>query len=123
MSFDWFEYLSLAKYLSGKTEETYAQEAALRSAASRAYYAAFCCARYVAERRFGFDPTRKAEDHRLVREHFRQLRMREVAEALDKMCKWRGKCDYDEEVKNLHGIAISAIASAEYVFRALKKGR
>ena len=123
MSFDWSEYLSLAKYLSGKTAETYTQEAGLRSATSRAYYASFCCARNVAERRLGFAPTRKAEDHRLVREHFRRLRMREVAEALDNMCKWRAQCDYDEQVKNLHGIAIAAIESAEHVFRAVKKGR
>ena len=40
MAFDWEDYLSLAKELASR-----ADEAALRSAASRAYYAVFCKAR------------------------------------------------------------------------------
>lgn len=45
MSFDWAEYLKLAKALTGDIQETPNEEARSRSAISRAYYAAFCQAR------------------------------------------------------------------------------
>lgn len=45
MSFDWLEYLNLAQELAGQATKPSSQEAKLRSAVSRAYYAAFCEAR------------------------------------------------------------------------------
>ena len=45
MSFDWIEYLNLARKLSGKPLQSVAPEAEERAAISRAYYAAFCKAR------------------------------------------------------------------------------
>lgn len=45
MSFDWAEYLDVAKSLSGQSATPPGREAALRAAISRAYYAAFCSAR------------------------------------------------------------------------------
>lgn len=45
MSFDWSEYLTLARSLVGQTSAPPNQEAAQRAAISRAYYAAFCKAR------------------------------------------------------------------------------
>lgn len=45
MSFNWSEYLTLAKELTSKSTTSPIQEAHLRSAISRAYYAAFCKAR------------------------------------------------------------------------------
>ena len=41
MSFDWLEYLSLAHELVGLSPGAASHEARLRSAISRAYYAAF----------------------------------------------------------------------------------
>jgi uncharacterized protein (UPF0332 family) len=119
MSFDWSEYLGLAKYLSGKSD-THTQEAALRSATSRAYYAAFCSARSVAERRLGFAPTRTGEDHKRLRKHYTQLGIIEVAKKLGEMCRWRKQCDYDEEVQRLEIIANSAIRYSKDVLRLLK---
>lgn len=46
MSFPWSHYLDLAKALAGQeTNGVASQEARLRSAISRAYYAVFCTAR------------------------------------------------------------------------------
>lgn len=47
MSFDWEEYLDLARNMSGESSNPPSQEARLRCAISRAYYAAFnqTCAR------------------------------------------------------------------------------
>ncbi len=41
MSFDWQEYLDLARNMSGESSNPPSQEACLRCAISRAYYAAF----------------------------------------------------------------------------------
>ncbi len=41
MSFDWEQYLDLARYVSGQSKNQPSQEAMLRCAISRAYYAAF----------------------------------------------------------------------------------
>ncbi len=45
MSFNWSEYLILAHELTSTSTTSPIQEAVLRSAISRAYYAAFCKAR------------------------------------------------------------------------------
>ncbi len=45
MSFEWSEYLNLARSLVGQSTDQPTQEAAQRAAISRAYYAAFCRAR------------------------------------------------------------------------------
>lgn len=45
MSFNWGDYLSLANALLTKPNTPGPEEAAYRSAVSRAYYAAFCIAR------------------------------------------------------------------------------
>ncbi|MGK7900010.1 MAG: hypothetical protein AB4352_01100 [Hormoscilla sp.] len=45
MSFNWSEYLGLAQQLAGKALISATQESRLRSAVSRAYYAAFIQAR------------------------------------------------------------------------------
>ena len=45
MSFDWSEYLKLAQELAGQTGNPASQEARLRAAVSRAYYAVFCISR------------------------------------------------------------------------------
>ena len=42
MSFDWSQYLLVAKELAGQGTILSSQEARLRTAVSRAYYAAFC---------------------------------------------------------------------------------
>lgn len=48
MSFDWREYLALARGLAGDSDASYSAEAARRAAISRAYYGAFGFARGVA---------------------------------------------------------------------------
>ncbi len=45
MSFNWTEYLTLSQELAGQSMISSLQEACLRAAISRAYYAVFCNAR------------------------------------------------------------------------------
>lgn len=65
MPFDWRHFLSLAKELSNYSGTSSLQEAAARSAVSRAYYAAFCWALDYASMQLGFQRSGKAEDQYL----------------------------------------------------------
>jgi len=117
MPFDWREYLKLARELIGQTGSGYSEEAAKRSAVSRAYYAAFCWARNYAEANWGFRRTATAEDHRRLREHLRGQRRMRLASNLNKLRGWRNDCDYDDEVPNLEQFVKSAIRIAGKVIQ------
>ena len=54
MSFDWSEYLTLAQELTSASTSSPIQEAHLRAAVSRAYYAAFCKARNYLHNKDGY---------------------------------------------------------------------
>ena len=118
MSFDWTEYLKLARYLHGEPS-TYSQEAAYRSAASRAYYAAFCHARNYAQDQHGFAPNYRAEDHKDLRSHFECWGMGGIARKLDSLRQWRNRCDYRDTVSNISRLAASAIKDADAVISRL----
>jgi len=99
--FDWREYLELAKALAGMQTAGYSQEAAERSAVSRAYYAAFGCARNYAQNALGFTPQAGSEDHRRLREHFRQQGLLRLASDLNRLRARRNACDYERQVAQL----------------------
>ncbi|RLC45877.1 MAG: hypothetical protein DRH70_06635 [Candidatus Coatesbacteria bacterium] len=119
MSFDWSEYLDLARHLVDQPKG-FTREAGLRSATSRAYYAAFCSARTVAKERFYFAPTNTGKDHGDVINHFRSLGMEQIAKKLGRMHGWRKQCDYDGKVDRLETIANSAIRYSTDVLKLLK---
>ncbi len=85
MTFDWIEYLNLARALRGQSGEGYSAEASNRSAVSRAYYSAFRVALNFAQRTQGFSPTRSAADHLRIVQHFQHLgdKWAVVADALE----------------------------------------
>jgi len=99
--FDGREYLELAKALAGMQTAGYSQEAAERSAVSRAYYAAFGCARNYAQNALGFTPQAGSDDHRRLREHFRQQGLLRLASDLNRLRAWRNACDYERQVAQL----------------------
>jgi len=116
VSFDWREFLELAKGLAGWPGVNYSAEAARRSAVSRAYYAAFCWARGYAETNLGFRRTGTAEDHRLLRELFKK-RKPLLASTLNRLRGWRNDCDYEDQISNLHYYVQNAIKAAGDVIR------
>jgi len=120
MSFDWREYLDLARHLVDQPKG-FTREAGLRSATSRAYYAAFCTARNVAQQTWDFIPKRGPEDHGRLKRYFARLRMMGPARTLDEMRQWRNKCDYDDHVRDLESLARKAIEDAEDVLGALRR--
>ena len=119
MPFDWKEYLDLALLL--QKQSSISQEALLRSAVGRAYYAAFCHAQNYACNQLGFvPPTRNRwKNHLLVRDHFRKLKMTSIANHLDKLRKWRNQCDYDDVVPNIPTLCANAIKRAQKLLGAI----
>ena len=115
MDFHWPEYLQMAKCLKDHDGKLFSQEAALRSAISRSYFATFCCARNYARDKLDFHPQYTAEDHRTLRLYFQQKNMIKQASALDAMRQFRNKSDYEDRITNINEITISAIAKAESI--------
>jgi len=120
MSFDWREYLNLAAFLQTHTGNGFAREAALRSAASRAYYAAFCHARNYARDRQRFRPSGTVADHADVIKHFRTRGDVRTSRGLERLRQWRNRCDYRDVVPNVANLVTSAIRGAQHVLDGLK---
>jgi len=112
MPFDWREYLNLAKNLGGLGSTGYSQEAADRSAVSRAYYAAFCWARNYAEQLLDFERSGTAKDHKCLRKCLQQRGKTEIASGLNQLRGWRNVCDYDDQVPELRQQVVHAIKIA-----------
>jgi len=103
MSFKWTDYLDFASRLYDAPEApelAELEEASLRSAASRAYYATFHCALDLACRE-GFHPTGSGADHFSVQKHFRSRGIEEelhgeVARELKLLWDRRKEVDYQD---------------------------
>ena len=120
MAFDWNEYLKLAAFLKGD-EVKYLPEAGIRSAISRAYYAAYCYARNFAVAKHSFIVTGKADDHDLLIRHLTARGMATIANNLASLRTWRNKCDYDNNVNiNLNTTVQFAILQSQKIFADLK---
>jgi len=124
MGFDWIEFLTLAEALQSAPDSPGPPEAALRSAASRAYYAAFHRALNFACRE-GFEPSFQASDHKEIQNHFRhynpsdQIR-RKIARELERLWDQRRQADYDSVLhKTPASLADHAIGMARRVLKNL----
>jgi uncharacterized protein (UPF0332 family) len=101
MSFHWGDYLTLADSLVNAPGTPGPQEAALRAAISRAYYAAFCSARNLARSRGEIAATGAVSDHELVAVHFRgstDPMRRRIGADLGRLRKYRNNADYDDQL-------------------------
>lgn len=103
MSFNWSEYLGLAQQLAGKAQISATQESRLRSAISRAYYAAFILARnYLRDEESISIP--RQEGHKYVIDQFNNdadPTRRGIGESLKRLRYNRNKADYDDTFPNL----------------------
>lgn len=102
MSFDWSGYLTLAKHLNDRSNDFPDQEAAYRSAISRAYYAVFCLARnYVKD----VDRTEfHGNDHKQLQNHLRNhadKSRKKIGNQLRKLHQHRIKADYHDDLGEL----------------------
>ena len=122
MTFDWSQYLKLAQELAGQGVTAAAQEARLRSAISRAYYAAFCLARDHLRHKEKHPVPTNGRAHAYVRNQFRNSSDRarkKLGHNLGRLHKDRKRADYDDSVPDLEKTTTSDIILAQRVLHAL----
>jgi uncharacterized protein (UPF0332 family) len=120
MSFDWAEYLDIAKVVA-KSGIFLSEEAAFRCAISRAYYAAFCSSRNLSLKR-GAILKKTGEDHRLVPEYFRKSsdkRHKKIASKLKRLKDNRLEADYEDAISNYKYLWQLSLNDADYIIRIL----
>lgn len=117
-AFDWTQYLVFAKELSGRTDE-----AALRSAISRAYYAAFNRARaYCIAKGIPVPESLDNTSHKAVWDALSN-RGRTLAGAHSNGTRLKRKrvdADYKPEIENLNDVVQQAITESDAVAAYLK---
>ena len=116
--FDWADYLALASELAKRSED----EAAMRSAVSRAYYAVFGRARERL-RAEGLAAPRRAT-HRFVWDAYQQARephRRQVGAAGDRLRKYREGADYEGLLPGLPLITRRSIEIARELLSLLER--
>jgi hypothetical protein len=112
-SFIWNDYLKLAKILMVFSNPS-TQEASLRSAVSRAYYAAFITARNFARDKRHLPLEGRTSDHFKVINFFHNSNPR-IDRELKQLKEFRELCDYEDHVDNLEKIAEDAIIYSERI--------
>lgn len=123
MSFDWADYLKLAEALTQAPAVPGPEEAALRTAISRAYYAAHRSASNLVASRGELVPTGLASDHGLVIDHFRNATdpaRQKIGANLSRLRGNRNKADYEDALSGQPiATAQSSVALARNVLAIL----
>src|SRR2546425_4064208 len=117
-AFDWFQYLVLARDLGSRSEE-----AALRSAISRAYYAAYNTARSFCGNA-GISIVDTGNLHKDLWDAFLRKGGRTFASIYDKgqrLRRKRTKADYDNEVSGLSSVTADSLRDAGAILGFLKQ--
>ncbi|MGH9421106.1 MAG: hypothetical protein ACRD3J_14110 [Thermoanaerobaculia bacterium] len=121
MSFEWRDYFTLAETLLS-SELRGGREACLRSAMSRAYYAAFATARRQSRERHGGIVRQSAAEHGEVATFYasRGDAGGAIAAHLTRLRFLRNRADYDDELAGPDEAADEAIARAREVLQLLE---
>ncbi len=123
MTFDWAEYLNLAQELAGRATTPSTREARMRSAVSRAYYAAFCKARNQLRDGGDREIPSTGEAHPYVWNKFQSRSeplCRKIGQNGNRLRRKRRAADYDDAISNLPSLALTALAESEQIISALR---
>jgi len=118
MVFDWAQYLVLAEELVLRRDD----EAALRSAVSRAYYAVFCRARNRL-RQEGAHIPKTGKAHTVVWNRYREAAeecRRSIGTTGDRLRRSRNKADYNDEFPRLVTVVEDTISKAKRLLESLE---
>lgn len=122
MSFDWSEYLNVAKELAGTATTPAKREAKFRAAISRAYYAAFIKARNYLRDKEGYSIPTTSDAHGYVSQQFElsvDLVRKTLGENLVRLRIYRRQADYVDTFPGLSGITRIALRLSEEVISEL----
>lgn len=121
--FDWREYFGFAQFIVQRASDFPNEEAAYRSAVSRAYYAAFCTARTIVSEKdnksFYSDEHRSLQDY--LTTHSNKTR-KSIGNRLKQLHQLRKQADYDDILKrgNAQYLAQSAMGMATNIMNDLE---
>lgn len=131
MRFDWSEYLNLAQELAAISGDSVNNEAKLRSAVSRAYYAVFCLARnYLRDvekdPRLSHNKTTDINEHQYVAEEFifhksKAKNTIRLGENLSRLRQMRNKADYADTIFTLSKDVKTALNLAQNIIKSLSE--
>jgi hypothetical protein len=124
MTFDWTDFLSFADALVSNPSQPGPEEAALRSAASRAYFGAFCLVRDWAHGRSLFTPSGGPEDHSALvaaLETSAHMDAVKIAGNLRRLRVNRNTADYDRLIANPQKMAAYCVGVARNVAKSLRQ--
>lgn len=121
MPYNWAELLHLARFLQKGAGGGYSEQAAFRSAVSRAYFAAYNHACVYAENNLGFQRTQESTDHARLRKLFQAKGNPELASLLDDLRVWRNTSDYDDTkpIRLITAMVAPSITKAQDVINRL----
>ena len=126
MSFDWREYLDLARELAASGAGAPQAEARWRSAISRAYYAAYAeCRAFIIEKMQydPHDPVARGRAHEAVVRKFERspsLGRQRIGVQLRRLMAQRLVADYEATAVISGGLASGAVERAETILAALE---
>jgi hypothetical protein len=116
MAFEWHAFVDFARRLAQDFPD---DEAAMRSAVSRAYFGAFCHAKRYAVEKLGFLPGKEADDHGKLRAIMKG-KLSVVGQRLQQLRELRNTADYDQEaIPDWNLAAGSAVNEADKILRQL----
>jgi uncharacterized protein (UPF0332 family) len=127
MSFDWADFLRLAKMLLENPGSPGLEESCLRSAASRAYYAAYHCALKRAYEE-GYQPL-PGDEHRSLQRYFAKYKpisdtRGKIAVELGRLWDHRRQADYHSRLQSQpRSLARNAVGMADTVLECLDRLR
>jgi uncharacterized protein (UPF0332 family) len=124
MSFEWLEYLDLARELAGQPAKRAHEEARLRAAISRAYYAIFCKCRNHLRDKEGHRIPPGGKAHQYVRNNFKKSadkRRKRIGYDLTRLRSDRNRADYDDSVAMLDALTKTDLALADRIIVRLSK--
>jgi uncharacterized protein (UPF0332 family) len=119
MTFSWADYLIVARHLTEHSSASGYAEGCLRSAISRAYYAALNTTRNLLCDQWGIEVPETAEIHRFVPRWFMDDEedpdQQEIGILLDRLRDRRRRADYADEVAIVPSLATRSLADAQIV--------
>lgn len=124
MSFDWSNYLILARELQRQGAVHLSKEAESRSSISRAYYAAFCKSRNFLRDKRHKTLSEGSDVHAEVQKEFRNSndkRLKAIGENLNRLRKYRNRADYNDVFPGLNNTVLLCIEFADDILTDLNR--
>jgi len=118
MTFSWADYLIVARHLTEHSTSCSYAGGCLRSAISRAYYAALNTTRSLLRDQWGIEVPETAEIHWFVPQWFmneQDQNQQEIGVLLDRLRDRRRRADYADEVAKASSLAARSLADAQIV--------